>query len=137
MLSFAKRTSDAIHYHRERARAAGTQLDYDLTDLRRIVRSALDDGQCAYCKGPITERDFGLDHAEPVCRTGRFDLANLIVCCMTCNAAKGPLTESEFRDLLKLLSTWPISAQVNTLARLRAGARAARWSVRKMANGDK
>jgi len=64
----------------------------------------------------------------------RFDLANLIVCCMTCNAAKGPLTESEFRTLLKLLSTWPNSAQVNTLARLRAGARSARWSAKKMSN---
>src|SRR5947209_5509699 len=127
MSSFAKRTSDAVHHHRLRAAAEGASLDYDLADLRRLTRAALDAGPCPFCGRPLTDRNFSFDHAEPVCRGGAFDFANLTVCCLDCNAAKGPLTMGEFTALLAVLAHWPEDARRNTLARLRAGARSAKW----------
>lgn len=124
---FKRRTKDRIAEHARRARAHGAALDYGLCDLRNLIHSAIADGKCPFCRGPITEANFGIDHADPVCRSGGFDFANLIVCCMPCNSAKGPLTATEFRALLAILATWPEQARKNTLARLKAGARYARW----------
>ncbi len=53
-------------------------------------------------------------------------MANLVLCCMACNQAKGQLTGSEYETLLQTLQNLHPFASKNVLARLRAGARAIR-----------
>jgi len=78
------------------------------------------------CRGPLTARNFGLDHATPTSRGGGWGLDDLRVTCLRCNEIKGALTEDEFESLLALLATWPDEARRGTLARLRAGGRVGR-----------
>lgn len=117
-----RRVRNIIGHHRRRAREAGATLGYGLDDLRRLVAEALE-LPCPYCRGKLTPKAFGLDHATPTSRGGGWGVDNLRVVCMRCNETKGALTDEEFSALLALLAAWPEEARRGTLARLRAGGR--------------
>ena len=79
---------------------------------------------CAYCGCRMTESGRGkveMDHAVPISRGGGAGTENLRLCCHGDNAAKGPLTESEFKSLLALLDTWDPGAAQSLLVRLKGG----------------
>ena len=113
-MSFIRKTRQMYLQHKDRA-AAGVVLDYSLTQLRALVREALDTGRCRHCGGPLAE-NFSVDHANPVSRAGSFRFDNLMVCCRSCNLAKGPLNEYEFHNLTLLIRNWPDPAARNLLA---------------------
>lgn len=116
--TFTRRTSSAYHHHKARARRDGQELLYCLDKLRSHVQHA---HVCPYCQRLLTAATFTLDHALPTSRGGPWTLNNLTVSCRECNEQKGNLTADEFRSLLQLVWTWAPVAQVQTLARLRAG----------------
>lgn len=64
-------------------------------------------------------RDFGVDHKIPVARGGSFMLDNLCITSMFINGAKGVMTEEEFKQLLKIISTWEDKGK-SLLVRLRS-----------------
>ena len=79
---------------------------------------------CAYCGCRLTASGRGkveMDHAVPISRGGGAGTENLRLCCHGDNAAKGPLTESEFKSLLALLDTWDPGAAQSLLVRLKGG----------------
>lgn len=65
--------------------------------LRRLVFGR-DGHRCVYC-GTV-DGPFQIDHKFPWSRGGRHELDNLCVACLECNAAKGALTEQEFREAI-------------------------------------
>jgi 5-methylcytosine-specific restriction endonuclease McrA len=78
---------------------------------------------CAYCGivlGSSKKTKPIMDHKQPISRGGTAETDNLGLCCAACNGAKGPLNESEFRELLSLISTWEDKGKA-LLIRLRGG----------------
>lgn len=60
------------------------------------------DGRCAYCGIELYDDDMSalgmtIDHLTPKSRGGTDELANLVVCCRSCNSTKGVKTLDEFR----------------------------------------
>ncbi|MHB1422799.1 MAG: HNH endonuclease [Gemmataceae bacterium] len=86
---------------------------------------------CAYCRAPLSFAA-SLDHRQPLARGGRHQLANLAVCCSRCNSLKGQLAESEFRELLGLLSRTHPAARTDIERRLLAGGK--RYASRRGAH---
>lgn len=126
MSVFQRRTKDA--FFNQCHRFGPGRLDYGLADLRLLAADAIRRGPCPYCQTQLTDKSISFDHAIPICRGGTPEFANLTVCCLACNTAKGPLTQDEYRQLLALLASFPRAAAANTLARLKAGARCARFA---------
>jgi hypothetical protein len=74
--------------------------------LRRTLRAEFPESHCAYCHSP--EKLLGMalevDHIIPEVGGGKTELANVCLCCRTCNSYKGgriyardPLTGSQVR----------------------------------------
>ena len=98
-------------------------IDYSFLNLLDLVRQALEDGRCPYCRDSLTCGNFSLDHARPRSRGGRHCLNNLTVCCELCNQRKGQLTDDEFRTLLATLTGFEPQGQSSVLQRLRSAGR--------------
>ena len=126
MSLFLRRTKDA--FFNQCKRFGPGRLDYALADLRLLAMDAIRLGPCPYCGSRLTDKSVSFDHATPICRGGSPEFANITVCCLSCNTAKGPLTAAEFRALLAFLQSFSPAAATNTIARLKAGARTARFS---------
>ena len=65
--------------------------------------------ECIYCRRQLAATKAGkpnMDHRLPIARDGGADVHNLVLSCSGCNRAKGEMTETEFRDLRQLVSTW-------------------------------
>lgn len=131
--TFMTRTRQIFRHQADRAASAGIALDYDLAGLRAKVAVALADGICTGCSQPLTTKNFGLDHRDPVARGGQHSLTNLDVCCMTCNTVKGPLTSAEYGRLTAFVATLPADIGKNLLARIKAGSRFAKLGKRAAA----
>lgn len=62
-----------------------------------IALAERDGDRCWYCGCSFDERDGGtgrsltIDHVEPLAGGGSWDLANLRLCCSTCNRRKGQM----------------------------------------------
>lgn len=87
---------------------------------------------CCYCGislGTKKQNKPNLDHRKPICRGGDASLPNLGLACWPCNGSKGPLLESEFRDLLNTVRAWPDKGK-SLLIRLRGGY----WTYRDVPN---
>ena len=50
--------------------------------------------KCVYCG---SSEDLSLDHVIPQSKGGTHDPSNLVACCFSCNAAKGPRTPKQWR----------------------------------------
>lgn len=118
---FLERTAQIFECHRRWARSIGKILHYHLEEFRTFIESRLADRHCPYCRAVLRPADFRLEHKVPINRQGRFQLKNLVVCCVACQKAKSVLDDTEFRDMLAVLSTWPKPVERHFLARLRAG----------------
>lgn len=91
----------------------------DITELTNLIRQQLVKG-CYYTGVFIDETDFGIDHKVPLARGGDNSLDNLCAVAKSTNNSKGALTDTEFFELLKLISTWEDKG-VSLLKRLRMG----------------
>lgn len=76
---------------------------------------------CYYCQVPLTEKNLGVDHLQPVSRKGTNEFTNLALTCRSCNSAKGSMSEMEFRGLLLMIANWEETAAKSLLARLKRG----------------
>ena len=124
-LSFIKRTSNAYHSCKKRAKKVGEFLDYTVDGLRDLIAAALQQ-PCPYCGTTLTVKNFAPDHRTPLSRGGSHCLGNVIVCCRPCNEVKGILTELEFTKLVQLLREYPPAVRTDVIARLRFGGRRGR-----------
>ena len=53
--------------------------------------------KCGYCGCDLHEDNTTIDHMRPKSRGGQDRIANLILCCRSCNATKRAKTVDEFR----------------------------------------
>ena len=104
--------------HQRRAAKAGAVPDYRPDDLLRLIQRRLAEC-CPYCRQTLTAASVAVTHKNPPPRGGRHALANLVVCCKTCRAVKGPLDGQEFRELLLVMCGWPEVVRRLFLSRLR------------------
>jgi len=88
-------------------------------DYAEIIKTKLTN--CEYCKCKLNKLNFSVDHKIPLSHGGDTNNDNLAYCCTHCNSAKGELTDTEFKELLTLVSTWKDKGD-NLLKRLRAAA---------------
>lgn len=123
---FLKRSSSIYNGQKKRARDAGVLLPYTLDDLRGLIRRAIENKRCTYCCRELTPKNISVDHRIPLCRNGSFSFSNLFACDLTCNLAKGPLTEIEWREICHVTNTWTNDSRTNLFSRLKAGARVVR-----------
>lgn len=123
---FNNRTRNGFFHCKDRAKKARQELGHNLDQFREVVAQALAINLCPYCGDIITERNFAIDHALPVCRGGSFNLYNIVIACDKCNKAKGIMDEKEFSQLITLLKSFPPLVVQDTLARLRAAGKVRR-----------
>jgi 5-methylcytosine-specific restriction endonuclease McrA len=76
--------------------------------------------ECHYCDIKLTEKNFGVDHAQPISRGGANEVQNLRQCCQSCNLIKGALTEDEYKTLREFCSNWEDNGK-SLFARLKRG----------------
>lgn len=119
---FARRIKTAYHNHKRRHGAA---LPFTMAEMAAYLHTQYARAKCPYCDQYTN--DWSLDHATPVCRGGSWELSNYRMCCAMCNICKGPLKVDEWLDLLATLRLWPAEPAQNTLARLKAGSRIAKF----------
>ena len=94
----------AGRYRPRRVHPAGALIVARLPFSHRIRRDATvialaerDGDRCWYCGCPFDDRDNGagrtltIDHIEPLADGGTSTLANLRLCCSTCNRRKGQM----------------------------------------------
>jgi 5-methylcytosine-specific restriction endonuclease McrA len=115
---YRRRCGSMRRDHVRRARPLFQTVDFTLAELIAFVQA---NRTCAYCGCVLTASTFSLDHAFPISRKADFRLANLRVCCEICQERKGALNSEEYRELLRLISTWAPVAGTDVLRRLRAG----------------
>ena len=77
------------HCHKQRAKKAGVRMGdakavlYWLKGWKTEAPVA-----CHYCKSLSPGTDMTMDHVIPMSAGGPHDLANLVVCCQSCNSSK-------------------------------------------------
>lgn len=120
---FVKRTGDLYGNLKKRAKMDGHFLDFELEDIRRIVREAIEHAHCPFCRGELLPGNFSADHKLPISRGGTHSIVNILICCLNCNLAKGPIEYFEWRELMQVMSSWPLEIRRHTLVRLKAGAK--------------
>lgn len=118
---FTKRTGNLFNNLKQRAKKDGRFVDFDLADIRRIVHNAIVEGACVWCRNALTSSNFSGDHRLPTSRGGAHSIANICICCLDCNLAKGPIEYYEWRELMQVINTWPLEVRRNLLLRLKAG----------------
>ena len=90
--------------HNRRARKLDNGGTFTVAEWLAVVD--LWSGTCAYCG--MTPEVLHADHATPLSRGGRNDIANILPSCSPCNRSKGTLTEAEYRSLrLRCLRAGP------------------------------
>ncbi len=64
--------------------------------------------RCHYCGKRLSGAKVTIDHKIPVSRGGGDVPENKVPACISCNSAKGPMTEEEFRRYGPCGGEWPI-----------------------------
>lgn len=107
--------------HMARARKLG--LDRIEIPTRHEIASWLKDQEpltCYYSGVPVDLMKMHVDHKIPLSRGGKLGFDNLCVACPKINSAKGQMTDSEFKSLWSLISSWE-DGGAYLLMRLRQG----------------
>jgi 5-methylcytosine-specific restriction endonuclease McrA len=112
--------SQALSHHRARAKKDMQALDYGLLDLERLARRTQ---ACPYCGAVLSPGAISFDHRTPLARRADYRLANVAVCCCSCNCSKGLMAADEYLALLSLLKTFHPAVFGDVMARLRSGGR--------------
>jgi hypothetical protein len=119
---FLQQTAEWFATTKCAARAAGKFIAYRLEDVRSLAERHFADDTCPYCLGPLRVANFTLDYKIPIARGGKYIFKNIEVCCRDCRLLKGVLDIQEFRELLRLVFSWPKPIQNDFRARLQTGA---------------
>ena len=64
-MTVKRRATNMFHAHKRWAKEDRQAIDYSFLNLLDLVRQALEDGRCPYCRDSLTCGNFSLDHARP------------------------------------------------------------------------
>jgi hypothetical protein len=107
---WAKKNPDKIlaKVHRRRARLYG-QTEFDLPNDFIAILKTDQDNKCVYCS---QNKKLTIDHIIPVCRGGKHNMDNIVLCCETCNFSKSTKTLPEWLEYNMLLKLEGVKSSV-------------------------
>jgi 5-methylcytosine-specific restriction endonuclease McrA len=73
-------------------------------EIETILREGV---VCPYCRESLTPRLVSIDHIQPRSRGGVDSLENIHFTCLSCNLAKGDMTDQEFTIFMKFVDEFP------------------------------
>ena len=74
-----RRTDNIYNSQKRRAKQHHSALNYKIGDLHAIVQAQLGHA-CPYCREGLTAKNFSADHRQPVSRSGKHEIDNLVIC---------------------------------------------------------
>ena len=98
-----KKSSTLRSTLKRRSREYEVEFDISLEEVRELLYKAYG-RNCKYCDSRLLVSNMVCDHIMPLSMGGSSVPANLQMICMRCNTRKGPLTNKNFKRILKWLS---------------------------------
>jgi hypothetical protein len=84
-----------------KAKLKQKQLDRKFIKVYREQDLKIHDGKCTFCYEPLTYKNVTADHAKARSTGGSNQSSNIVAACRPCNQAKGSMTVSQFKKLIK------------------------------------
>ena len=101
-----KKSSTLKSSLKRRSKEYEVEFKISLTEIRRLLYKSYGT-QCVYCNEVLVVSNMACDHIIPLSMGGGSIIKNLHIVCGRCNTRKGPLTDKDYKKLLKSLSYLP------------------------------
>ena len=88
---------------KRRSKEYEVEFKISLTEVRELLYKSYG-MKCSYCNTILIVSNMECDHIHPLSLGGNSTPKNLQMICMRCNTRKGPLTDKEFKKLLRWLN---------------------------------
>ena len=98
-----KKSSTLRSTLKRRSKEYEVEFDISLEEVRELLYKSYG-RNCKYCDSRLLVSNMVCDHIMPLSMGGSSVPANLQMICMRCNTRKGPLTNKNFKRILKWLS---------------------------------
>jgi 5-methylcytosine-specific restriction protein A len=98
-----KKSSTLRSTLKRRSKEYEVEFDISLEEVRELLYNAYGH-TCNYCDSRLLVSNMVCDHIIPLSMGGSSVPKNLQMICMRCNTRKGPLTNKNFKKILKWLS---------------------------------
>ena len=98
-----KKSSTLRSTLKRRSKEYEVEFNISLEEVRELLYKAYG-RKCTYCDTRLLVSNMVCDHVMPLSMGGGSVIANLQMICMRCNTRKGPMTNKNFKRLLKWLS---------------------------------
>tara|TARA_Y100001972_G_C7667677_1_gene338191 strand:+ start:7928 stop:8413 length:486 start_codon:yes stop_codon:yes gene_type:complete len=98
-----KKSSTLKSSLKRRSKEYEVEFKISLTEIRRLLYESYG-AKCLYCDTTLVISNMACDHIIPLSMGGGSILTNLHIVCGRCNTRKGPLTDEEYKKLLKSLA---------------------------------
>ena len=97
-----KKSSTLRSTLKRRSKEYEVEFDISLEEVRELLYRVYG-RTCNYCNSKLLVNNMACDHIMPLSMGGNSTPRNLQMICGRCNTRKGPLTDRNFRKLLKWL----------------------------------
>jgi 5-methylcytosine-specific restriction endonuclease McrA len=101
-----KKSSTLKSSLKRRSKEYEVEFKISLTEIRRLLYKSYG-SPCIYCDKILVVSNMACDHIIPLSMGGGSIIKNLHIVCGRCNTRKGPLTDKDYKKLLKSLSYLP------------------------------
>ena len=98
-----KKSSTLKSSLKRRSREYEVEFKISLTELRKLLYKSYGK-PCIYCNENLVVSNMVCDHIIPLSMGGGSIGGNLHIVCGRCNTRKGPLTDKDYKKLLKSLA---------------------------------
>lgn len=98
-----KKSSTLKSSLKRRSKEYEVEFKMSLTELRKLLYKSYGK-PCIYCNENLVVSNMVCDHIIPLSMGGGSISGNLHIVCGRCNTRKGPLTDKDYRKLLKSLA---------------------------------
>ena len=99
-----KKSSTLRSTLKRRSKEYEVEFDISLEEVRELLYKSYG-RTCNYCSSRLLVNNMVCDHILPLSMGGNSTPINLQMICQRCNTRKGPLTNRNFKKLLKWLKT--------------------------------
>jgi len=99
-----KKSSTLRSTLKRRSKEYEVEFNISLEEVRELLYKAYG-RRCSYCEVRLVVSNMACDHIMPLSMGGNSTPLNLQMICHRCNTRKGPLTNRNFKKLLRWLST--------------------------------
>ena len=102
---------------KRRSKEYEVEFNISLTEVRELVHKSYG-RKCRYCDSLLLVNNMACDHVHPLSMGGNSTPANLQMICMRCNTRKGPLTDRNFKKILRWLEKQELDLRKYVLRKL-------------------